>query len=107
MRPILSPSFTSSKMKAMFILMNESAEFFVQFFKNQNDDIKEVEMKDIFTRYGNDVIASVVFGLKVDSLRDRNNKFYLMGKEVTDFGGFWKNLKFIGYIFVPKLYEVS
>lgn len=79
---------------------------FVDYFKNQKADINEVEMKEVLTRYGNDVIASVAFGFKINSLKDRNNNFYLMGKEATNFGGFWKTLKFFGYSFAPKLYEV-
>lgn len=107
MRPVLSPSFTSSKMKAMFVLINECTESFIEYFKNQQNDITEVEMKDVFTRYGNDVIASVAFGIKVDSLKNRTNEFYLMGKDATNFTGFWKTVKFLGFNLSPKLYEVS
>lgn len=106
MRPVLSPSFTSSKMKAMFVLINECVNTLIDYFKNQKDDIIEVEMKDLFTRYANDVIASVAFGVNVNSLKDRKNEFYLMGNEATNFTGFWKAMKFFGYTLVPKLYEV-
>lgn len=106
MRPVLSPSFTSSKMKTIFVLMNKCAGDFVEYFKNQEENIVEVETKDIFTRYGNDVIASVAFGIEVDSLKDKVNQFYLMGKAATDLSGFWKTVKMLGYTLIPKVYEV-
>lgn len=108
MRPVLSPSFTTSKMKQMFVLMEEVAETFVDHFKNtKTDGTLEIEMKDAFTRFGNDIIASAAFGIQVNSLKEEKNQFYLMGKEATDFSGLFKTLKFFGYTLFPKLYEVS
>lgn len=51
MRATLSGTFTSSKMKHMFDTINDAAENFVQFFLNKNDDLIEIEMKDVFSRY--------------------------------------------------------
>jgi len=42
-------------------------------------------MKDAFSKYTNDVIATCAFGIKVDSMKDPTNKFYVYGKEVTNF----------------------
>ncbi|CAH0564727.1 unnamed protein product [Brassicogethes aeneus] len=106
MRATLSPSFTSSKMKFMFSLMADAAHDFVQHFKKKNEKIVTVEMKDTFTRYTNDVIATTAFGVKVDSLENRDNEFYLMGKEATNFSGFFKNLKFLLLMIVPCLYKI-
>ncbi|XP_019875690.2 cytochrome P450 9e2-like [Aethina tumida] len=106
MRATLSPSFTSSKMKAMFILISECAHDFVEHFKNQNQDIITIEMKDTFTRFTNDVIATTAFGIKVDSLKDRTNRFYVMGKDMTNFSSFWKSMKFFGYFAFPTLFKL-
>ncbi|XP_063916588.1 cytochrome P450 9e2-like [Zophobas morio] len=105
MRTTLSPAFTSSKMKYMFTLISQSGEQFVKYFLKNNENLITVEMKDVFTRFTNDAIANTAFGVKCDSLRDRENEFYLMGKEATNFNGFWKNLRFFGYMFVPKLFK--
>lgn len=94
MRATLSPSFTSSKMKAMFHLMKECGESFANYFVQNPDATKEVDMKDAFTRYSNDIIASLAFGIKCDSLTDRNNEFYMMGKDATNFTSFSKNIGF-------------
>lgn len=50
MRATLSGSFTGSKMKTMFNLMNEAADNFVQYFLDKNEDLIELEMKDTYTR---------------------------------------------------------
>ncbi|CAG9865043.1 unnamed protein product [Phyllotreta striolata] len=86
MRPILSPSFTSSKMRGIFTLISECAENFTDFYRNFKEDTIEIELKDSFTRFTNDVIATAAFGVKSDSLTDRDNRFYVMGKEMTSFG---------------------
>jgi cytochrome P450 family 9 len=64
-----------------------------------------VEMKDLFTRYTNDVIATSAFGIRCDSLNNPKNEFYEMGRDFTNFGGV-RALIFIGYIVSPKLMKV-
>ncbi|KAF2894284.1 hypothetical protein ILUMI_11889 [Ignelater luminosus] len=104
MRATLSPSFTGSKMKMMFGLMTDCAKQFVKYFKDQNENTIELEMKDVFTRFTNDVIASTAFGISCDSLRDRENEFYLMGKKATSFGeNILENLKLICIFLFPRL----
>ncbi|KAK9885349.1 hypothetical protein WA026_010846 [Henosepilachna vigintioctopunctata] len=99
----LSPSFTSSKMRYMFELMNNNSKMFVQHFLQKNERKVEVAFKDAFTRFTNDVIASTDFGVHVDSLKDRNNEFYLMGKEASDFTSFTRKVKFFFYLLIPKI----
>ncbi|KAI4464051.1 cytochrome p450 [Holotrichia oblita] len=82
MRSTLSPSFTSSKMKVIFSLMTECADDYVDYFLKQKQPI-EIELKDTTTRYTNDVIATAAFGIKCDSINERDNEFYLMGKKTT------------------------
>ncbi|XP_076275228.1 cytochrome P450 9e2-like isoform X2 [Rhynchophorus ferrugineus] len=105
MRATLSGSFTGSKMKTMFNLMNEAADNFVQYFLDKNEDLIELEMKDTYTRYTNDVIATTAFGIKVDSLTQPENTFYMMGKKMTNFSGILTSLKFFGYFLIPSLYK--
>ncbi|XP_019875697.2 cytochrome P450 9e2-like [Aethina tumida] len=106
MRATLSPSFTSSKMKGMFTLISDCANNFVEYFKQINKNTITIEMRDTFTRFTNDAIATTAFGIKVDSLKDRNNQFYVMGKEITSFTSFWKNFKFFGYYACPRLFSL-
>jgi cytochrome P450 family 9 len=68
-------------------------------------DLLVVELKDLFTRYTNDVIATSAFGIACDSLKNPENEFYEMGRDITNFGGF-KAIIFLGYMFSPKLMKV-
>nr|XP_012223674.1 PREDICTED: cytochrome P450 9e2-like [Linepithema humile] len=85
-RTLLSPAFTSSKMKAMFKLMSDCGANFADFLVSLPSDKSITEMKDCFTRYTNDVIATCAFGISVDSMRNHDNEFYVFGKEATTFG---------------------
>ncbi|XP_017770172.1 PREDICTED: cytochrome P450 9e2-like [Nicrophorus vespilloides] len=104
MRATLSPAFTSSKMRAMFTLIKDCANNFVDFHleASKNGEVT-VEMKDIFTRYSNDVIATCAFGVTCDSLKEPMNEFYLMGREATDFSSLTMNLKLFLFILLPKI----
>ncbi|KAJ3645281.1 hypothetical protein Zmor_022947 [Zophobas morio] len=105
MRATLSPAFTSSKIKYMFTLISQTGEQFVKYFLTQNENLTTFEMEDIFTRVTNDVIANIAFGVECDSLVDRKNEFYMMGKEATNFSGLWKTFKFFGYMLIPKVFK--
>lgn len=92
-RNLLSPAFTSSKMKSMFKLMHECAVTYGNYFSSLPEGNRTLELKDAFTRYTNDVIATCAFGVNVDSMNNRDNKFYVYGKDATSFGR-WKSFKF-------------
>ena len=62
-------------------------------------------MKDLFTRYTNDVIATSAFGIGCDSLKNPKNEFYKMGRDLTNIGGV-RALIFFGYMMSPKLMKV-
>ncbi|EFA09142.1 cytochrome P450 9D4 [Tribolium castaneum] len=101
MRATLSPAFTSSKMKNMYHLIYECAENFAKHFQDKKQD---VEVKDIFSRFTNDIIATVAFGIQINSLEERNNAFYLNGKSVTSFNG-KQLLKFFVAQLAPQIFE--
>ncbi|KAL1509576.1 hypothetical protein ABEB36_004288 [Hypothenemus hampei] len=105
MRATLSGSFTSSKMKHMFEVINEAAQNFSTHFMKKKENIIELEMKDAFTRFTNDVIATSAFGLKVDSLEEPNNTFYTMGKAITNFSSFLVTLKFLFFMVLPSIFK--
>ncbi|XP_044270810.1 probable cytochrome P450 9f2 [Tribolium madens] len=102
MRSTLSPSFTSSKMKIMFNLIDECAKEFVEYFRSKTSDTIELEMKDTLRRFTNDVIASTAFGLEINSLQDGKNDFLLMGEAATNFG-YIRSLKFVLFTLSPTL----
>ncbi|XP_023288981.1 cytochrome P450 9e2 [Orussus abietinus] len=90
MRTLLSPAFTSSKMKFMFKLMSKCAAKFADHIALEQKDKpgnKEVDMKMILTKYTNDVIATCAFGIDVDTMKNPENEFYHLGKKATSFEG--------------------
>ncbi|XP_069676206.1 cytochrome P450 9e2-like [Periplaneta americana] len=120
MRSTLSPAFTSSKMKTMFTLITECGEQLGDFLKTcikdknmpvegckieREGDMLVVELKDLFTRYTNDVIATSAFGIGCDSLNKPKNEFYEMMKDLTNFGGV-RALIVFAFMFSPKLVKM-
>lgn len=79
----------------------------MNYFSKYNQDIIKVDMKNISTRFGNDVIATTAFGVKVDSLDEPNNEFYKMGTQITDFFSLKKTLDFARAFIFPESTKVS
>ncbi|XP_060657460.1 probable cytochrome P450 9h1 [Drosophila nasuta] len=106
MRNILTPTFTGKKMRAMYELINVCSELGVQYIageiKEKGADSIELEMKDYFTRFTNDVIASAAFGIKVDSFADKENEFFKIGQSVTKLTG-TAIIKGLLFSVIPKI----
>lgn len=97
MRGCLSPAFTGSKMRQMFELVSECANDMVNYLReeSQGAGVLQKEFKDMFMRYATDVISTSGFGLKTNSLRDRDNEFLHAGRNVLQFAGFKTTMKVI------------
>ncbi|XP_001603857.1 cytochrome P450 9e2 [Nasonia vitripennis] len=106
-RTLLSPAFTSSKMKAMYGLMVKSVENLVAHVEklHKEDPKRKFATKDLMTKYTNDVIATCAFGIEVNSLEDPTNQFYVLGRKATDFEGLL-SLKFSLNRAFPKLMKL-
>ncbi|KAH8277638.1 hypothetical protein KR018_002528 [Drosophila ironensis] len=89
MRNILTPAFTGSKIRVMYQLIHTCSEEAVLYLKEQlrQPDSQEsiaVEMKDYFMRFANDVIATVAFGLSVNSFRRKDSEFFRIGQSFSN-----------------------
>lgn len=84
--------------------MKECAHDYVTYFLKQNKTV-EIEMKDTTTRYTNDVIATVAFGIKCDSINEQTNEFYMMGKKATNFSAL-RGLRFFAFSTFPGFCKV-
>ncbi|XP_058064803.1 probable cytochrome P450 9f2 [Anopheles bellator] len=109
MRAVLSPAFTGSKMRQMFGLVTAYCEAAVQTIRSETtsgDDggagRADLEMKELFRRFGNDILATCAFGIEINSFRDRTNAFYTLGKELTNLEG-WQGIKFLAFSSFPRL----
>ncbi|XP_053685851.1 probable cytochrome P450 9f2 [Sabethes cyaneus] len=105
MRATLSPAFTGSKMRLMFDLVLECCGSMVKFYQKEigTQTGREYEMKDVFSRFTNDVIATTAFGIKVDSSQHPDNEFYAQGKKMTQFTRLSVVLRVIGYRLIPSV----
>uniref|UniRef100_A0A336LMW6 CSON013237 protein n=1 Tax=Culicoides sonorensis TaxID=179676 RepID=A0A336LMW6_CULSO len=105
MRSILSPAFTGSKMRLMFDLIRECASDFVSYcIENLTEDEKfEINSKEIFSKVTMDVISTVAFGLKVDSLRDPENEVYKKATNAFDIQTAVGQFKLLLLQMCPKL----
>lgn len=90
MRATLSPAFTGSKMRQMFDLVSDCGYDMTDYFKDQVATGKQQdhEMKELFSRYANDVIASAAFGIKVNSFKNKENEFFTTGKRLNNMTSF-------------------
>lgn len=61
----------------------------------------------ISCRFANDVIATTAFGLKVNSLEEKQNIFHRMGEQIVNFKGFLKGINFMILMFLPRLSKVK
>ncbi|KAI7815406.1 cytochrome p450 [Rhyzopertha dominica] len=107
MRATLSPAFTSSKMRGMFEMMSECARDLAGYFLEESQGkVLELNIKDVARRYTNDVIASTVFGVKCDSLREKENEFFKMGEKFSTINAL-DIIKSLILIWVPKLTKIT
>ncbi|XP_042886027.1 cytochrome P450 9e2-like [Penaeus japonicus] len=75
LRSVMSPTFTSGKMKGMFSLVCQKADDLVSFCLKEARTKPSVDMKYNFGRYTMDTIASCAFGIECNSLVDEKPIF--------------------------------
>lgn len=63
---------------------------------------EEVGVKDILARYSTDVIASVAFGIEINSLKNPDNEFRRLGNTLTR-PGLRQAFVFTLFMAAPKL----
>lgn len=82
LRAKLTPTFTSGKLKQMFNTLTDVGlvlDDYIGKIVNKNEPI---EIRDLLARYTTDIIASVAFGIDVDSINNPDVEFRAMGRKV-------------------------
>ncbi|EGV96296.1 Cytochrome P450 3A9 [Cricetulus griseus] len=85
LRTLLSPTFTSGKLKEMFPIINQYADLLVRNVRHGAENGDPITMKDIFGAYSMDVITGTSFGVNVDSLNNPQNPFVQKVKKLLKF----------------------
>ena len=74
-RAVMSPTFSSSKLRAMFQLCLDNASNLNDYVESEMKRADEIELKDCFGRFTMDNIASCAFGVNCNSFQDPNSEF--------------------------------
>lgn len=80
MRTKLTPTFTSGKMKKMFVLMKKCAEQLQEHIEEVVLLEGDFDVKELCSRHTSDIIASCAFGLELNCIRDGESEFTRVGK---------------------------
>ncbi|KAM4631584.1 cytochrome P450 3A24-like [Discoglossus pictus] len=88
-RTVLSPTFTSGKLKQMFPLIKHYGDLLVKNIQKKVDN-KETSfnMKDIFGAYSMDVVLSTSFSVNIDSINNPNDPFVTNSNKLFQFSLF-------------------
>ncbi|XP_039632154.1 cytochrome P450 3A40-like [Polypterus senegalus] len=87
-RSVLSPSFTSGRLKEMFPIVKHYGENLVKNAEKASKENKPVSMKDFFGAYSLDVMASCSFSVDVDSVNNPDDPFVTNIKKMLKFSFF-------------------
>lgn len=84
-RTVLSPTFTSGKLKEMFPIVGQYGDVLVRNLRKEAEKGKPVNLKDILGAYSMDVITSTSFGVNIDSLNNPRDPFVENTKKLLKF----------------------
>ncbi|XP_019675777.2 cytochrome P450 family 3 subfamily A member 132 isoform X1 [Felis catus] len=84
-RTMLSPTFTSGKLKEMFPIIGQYGDVLVRNLRKEAEKGKPVNLKDIFGAYSMDVITGTSFGVNIDSLNNPQDPFVENTKNLFKF----------------------
>ncbi|XP_055417977.1 cytochrome P450 3A28 [Bubalus kerabau] len=87
-RTLLSPAFTSGKLKEMFPIIGQYGDMLVRNLRKEAEKGSPVNMKDMFGAYSMDVITGTAFGVNIDSLNNPHDPFVEHSKNLLRFRPF-------------------
>ncbi|XP_029949494.1 cytochrome P450 3A40-like [Salarias fasciatus] len=100
-RSILSPSFTSGKLKEMFGIMQNHSTVLINNMKKVSDKDQPLDLKEFFGPYSMDVVTSSAFSIEIDSLNNPSDPFVTNIKKMLKFD--FLNPLFLAVAFFPFL----
>lgn len=106
-RTIISPTFSTGKIKRVSGIFKECAQTLVQNFKKSADKGEPVDVKNFYGAFTMDVIASSAFSTKIDSHNDPKNPFVETAREVFTRFISWRIFLFIIVPFFVKMFKIS
>lgn len=98
-RSVLSPSFTSGRLKEMFDIMKRHSANLTSSMKMKADKDEPLELKEFFGPYSMDVVTSTAFSVDINSLSNPSDPFVTNIKKMLKFDLF--NPLFLIVAFFP------
>ncbi|KAJ8364014.1 hypothetical protein SKAU_G00128450 [Synaphobranchus kaupii] len=84
-RSVLSPSFTSGRLKEMFAIMKQHSDNLIESMQKTADSGKAANMKEFFGAYSMDVVTSTSFSVDIDSVNNPDDPFVTNIKKMLKF----------------------
>ncbi|XP_051913204.1 cytochrome P450 3A40-like [Hippocampus zosterae] len=84
-RSVLSPSFTSGRLKEMYSIMLKHSSTLIKSLQKKVDSDEVINVKDVFGPYSMDVVTSTAFSVDIDSLNRPTDPFVANIKKMTKF----------------------
>ena len=81
-RSIISPSFSSGKMKRMYPLIRQSLKDFLEHLDGMAEKRENVNVKDIYGNYTMDVISTCAFATKTNIHEELDNPFVVNARKI-------------------------
>lgn len=82
LRVRFSPTFTSGKLKNMFHLLLDCSDYFEKYLNEIVSKDSIVECRNVTSKFTIDVIGSCAFGLEMNALKEENNQFHKIGRQI-------------------------
>ncbi|XP_070695459.1 cytochrome P450 3A30-like [Pempheris klunzingeri] len=84
-RSILSPSFTSGRLKEMYKIMLQHSSNLIRSLHKKVESNEVIEVKDVFGPYSMDVVTSTAFSVDIDSINHPSDPFVANIKRMVKF----------------------
>ncbi|XP_030636580.1 cytochrome P450 3A27 [Chanos chanos] len=84
-RTVLSPSFTSGRLKEMFGIMKKNSNTLMKTLQRKADLGEAADFKELFGAYSMDVVTNTAFSVNVDSLNNPKDPFVNNLKKILKF----------------------
>nr|CAD7610661.1 unnamed protein product [Timema genevievae] len=82
LRVMLTPTFTSGKMKMMLPTIVECTRELISCLEKSADSNDFLEMRNVIANFTTDVIGSCAFGLQINSMKESDSEFRRMGNKI-------------------------
>lgn len=101
LRGKLSPAFTSGKLKAMFSTLLDCGSNLQSHLDKLATKRELVDVRELAACHTTNVIASVGFGIDVDTISDPKNEFRVYGRQIFE-PSLWNAFRWFFFFYAPE-----